>query len=279
MATLVPPIPFDSHMHTRLCGHATGSLLDYVDEAARKGLTRITFTCHIPMRDARFLQEGTRMQLSQLPLYREWVEDARRHGESAGIEVLYGIEAEIHPHQPFMEDMEQILRAEPFDFVLGSLHHMLPAFREWLQEQDFRSDEAIIAAYFDCLAHAARSGRYHSLAHPDVIRLYNTLRGPFLPDAHAEAIQSFIGAVEEAGVCLEINTSGLIKGDFVAHPDPLIAKWALDRHIPFTIGSDSHIPQRVGDAFSSVLDTLRPLGLQSLTCFKKGRPSAFRIPA
>lgn len=273
-----PLVPFDSHMHTRLCGHASGTLLEYVDAAARKGLSRITFTCHIPMRDPRFLHDGTRMHADQLPLYREWVEAARRHGESAGVEVLYGIEAEIHPHLPFMEDMDAILQSESFDFVLGSLHHMLPAFREWLHDQGHLSDEAIISAYFDCLAAAAHSGRYHSLAHPDVIRLYNTLRGPFFPEANAEAIQRFLAAVKAAGICLEINTSGLIKGDFVAHPDPLIAKWALEAGIPFTIGSDSHIPERVGDAFSSVIDSLRPLGLKALTCFKNGLPSTFAIP-
>jgi histidinol-phosphatase (PHP family) len=264
-------------MHTSLCGHAVGNTTAYVEEAARKGLQRITFTCHIPMRDPRFLQDGTRMRLHELPLYRELVETARRHGERLGVEVLCGIEAEIHPHDAFMEDMDALLRSEPFDFVLGSLHHMLPAFREWLQENGHTSDRDIVAAYFDCLSTAARSGRYHSLAHPDVIRLYNTLQAPFLAEAHMEAIDRFLDAVQSAGICLEINTSGLIKGDFVVHPDPLIAAGALRRHIPFTIGSDSHRPERVGDDFSTAINTLRPLGLTSLTCFIGGQPTAFYL--
>lgn len=265
-------------MHTSLCGHAVGQPVDYVQSAAQRGISRITITCHIPMRDPRFNHEGTRMREDQLPLYREWVDAARRKGEALGVEVLYGIEAEIHPHRPFMEEMDQILQREPFDFVLGSLHHMLPAFREWLAEQAHLSDEQIVDAYFRCLADAAQTGRYHSLSHPDVIRIYKTLENPFIPEAHETPIRKFLEAVNSAGTCLEINTSGLIKGDFIAHPDPLIAKWALELDIPFTIGSDSHTPDRVGDDFLAVTNSLRPLGLTHLTCFKDGQPTAYELP-
>jgi histidinol-phosphatase (PHP family) len=264
-------------MHTPLCGHASGHPLQYVEQAAKVGLQRITFTCHIPMRFAGFGQDGIRMRRDQLPLYREIVAQARDHGESLGVEVLCGIEAEIHPHQPFMEEMDAILQTEPFDFVLGSLHHMLPAFRDWLNEQGHHSDETIIEAYFNCIGQAALSGRYHSLAHPDVIRVYNTLKGPFLPENHKEAIHRFLERVREAGICLEINTSGRIKGDYIAHPDPLIADWALGMEIPFTIGSDSHTPERVGDGFAETLNTLQSLGLREVLGFKQGKPTVFKL--
>lgn len=261
---------FDCHMHTHLCGHAYGDPLEYVDVAALRGISLVTFTCHVPMRDDSFAQAGIRMSREELGQYRELVQEAKEHGEQVGVEVLYGIEGEIHPDQDAMEDMGKLIESENFDFVLGSLHHQLPAFRRWLDENDLRTDREIVAAYFQCLAQGAASGRYHSLSHPDVIRIYGTLQGRFDPAEHEAAITQFLDAVSASGVCLEINTSGLIKGDFVTHPDPQIMEWALQRDIPFTIGSDSHAPEMVGQFFEEVIAESKAIGLKHLYYFKNG---------
>jgi histidinol-phosphatase (PHP family) len=262
---------FDCHMHTPLCGHATGDPIEYVDAAASRGITLITFTCHIPMDEDRFAQAGIRMAHEDLPHYREKIDEARAHGLTRGVEVLYGIEAEIHPDEAAMRQMGEILEAEPFDFVLGSLHHMLPAFREYLEENNWTSDTDKIRAYFNCLAQGAASGRYHSLAHPDVIRIYKSLDGPFVPSEHETVITEALDVIASSGVCMEINTSGLIKGDYVVHPDPQIMEWALARGIPFTIGSDSHNPTMVGQYFDEVIPQFKELGLKQLHYFKEGQ--------
>lgn len=264
-------------MHTPLCGHAEGDPNEYVDAAAQNGISLITFTCHIPMREERFAQKGIRMHQSDVPRYRELVGEAREYGARKGVEVLYGIEAEIHPDEEAMAEMDAFIRSEPFDFVLGSLHHMLPAFREWLEARHCVTDEEKIREYFRCLGIGAASGRYHSLSHPDVIRIYSTLEGPFEPAAFEPEIKHFLDIVRANDVCLEINTSGLIKGDFVVHPDPLIMKWALERDIPFTIGSDSHTPERVGTPFEEVLGEFRELGLTELHYFRKGQRQVVAI--
>lgn len=258
-------------MHTPLCGHAHGDPVEYVDAAAERGLNLITFTCHIPMRDDQFAQEGIRMREEDLPAYREMISRAREHGKGLGVEVLTGIEAEIHPDQSAMADMERILRYGNFDFILGSLHHMLPSFRNWLSQNNFHSDQEIIAAYFDCLGDGAVSGRYHSLSHPDVIRIYGTLRGDFRPADHEDVIKRFLDRVAAAGTCLEINTSGLIKGDYEVHPDPLIIDWAIERNVPFTIGSDAHAPHMVGQHFERVIADLKARGLERLHYFREGK--------
>lgn len=262
---------FDCHMHTWLCGHAIGTPTDYVDTARRRGLSMITFTCHIPMPGDGFSQKGIRMNRGDLPLYRELVEEARDYGASHGIEVLHGIEAEIFPDPEIMEEMSELIEDEAFDFVLGSLHHMLPAWRRWMESEGHSTDVDKIRAYFEQLAAGAASGRYHSIAHPDVIRIYSTLEGRFHPSEHEPVIKDCLDTVANSGVCLEINTSGLTKGDYVVHPDPLIMRWALERNIPFTIGSDSHLPERVGDAFPEVLEEFKDLGLEKLHYFKAGQ--------
>lgn len=268
---------FDCHMHTPLCGHAIGEPVEYVEAAAARGISLVTFTCHTPMSGPAFAQTGIRMKAADLPAYRELVAEAREHGESLGVEVLYGIEAEVHPDEAAMADMQALLAGEPFDFVLGSLHHMLPAFKDWLAANDYTSDEEKVAAYFQCLGQGAASGRYHSLSHPDVIRIYGSLEARFDPRRHEAAITHFLDVVADSGVCLEINTSGLIKGDYVVHPDPLIMQWALEREIPFTIGSDSHSPQMVGQFFDQVLADFRAMGLKRLHYFRQGERVAVEL--
>lgn len=262
---------FDCHMHTPLCGHSRGDPQEFVDQAANRGIGLITFTCHIPMNRDDFGQEGTRMRPHQLTEYVQMIQNAAQYGKNLGVEVLTGIEAEIFPDSSVMKEMEHTLAEFPFDFVLGSLHHMLPSYRVWLRENGKISDSEIITSYFQHLGDAAESGRYHSLAHPDVIRVYGTLRKPFQPQEHQNIIETFLDRVAKSGTCLEINTSGRIKGDFVEHPDPQIMEWAAQRDIPFTIGSDSHLPDRVGADFEAVLEEAANRGLKNLNFFRNAQ--------
>lgn len=273
-----PPLRrVDCHMHTPLCGHALGEPVEYVIAAVRNGIQLITFTCHMPMWHDGFRQHGIRMQLMELPRYRDMVAQAREAGRQMGVEVLYGIEAEVSPDPAISEDIRQFVSAEPFDFVLGSLHHMLPAYQQRLDVAGCTTDAQIVERYFADLAAAAASGIYDSLAHPDVIRIYGTLAKRFDPAAHEPAIAAFLDTVAASNTCLEINTSGLIKGDFVVHPDPLIFDWAIARGIPFTIGSDAHSPSMVGQFFGDVIGLFRNRGLDQIHFYRQRQRHALPV--
>jgi len=261
---------FDCHMHTPLCGHAVGDPVEYVAVARQRGLGLITFSCHIPIDEPTFGGPGIRMRRDQLPAYLAMVAEARAYGEMIGVEVLTGIEAEVFPDHAVMKVIDEVLDAHPFDFVLGSLHHQLPAWRGWVAAKGIKGDAAIIRAYFAHLTLGAKSGRYHSIAHPDVIRLYGTLSGPFEPAAFEDEIRTFIQATIDADICMEINTSGMIKGDRVMHPDPLILKWALEMGAKFTIGSDSHAPEMVAQYFEPCIERAQSLGMRTLHYYRSG---------
>lgn len=265
----------DCHMHTVLCGHAFGEPREYVRAAADKGIDLVTFTCHVPMRDTEsFSGEGIRMAIEELPLYRELVADAREYGASIGVEVLYGIEGEYFPEESKLTEQWQLLETEPFDFVLCSLHHQLPVFRRWLQQ--FGAPEAIAEVYFEQVTKAAQTGKYDSIAHPDLIRIYNTIP-PFEPETQERAIKKMLAAVAASNTCLEVNTSGLIKQIFELHPAPSILAWAAELQVPLTLGSDSHRPEHVGQHFPEVLELLRSLGFDELHYFRQRQRIAYAI--
>jgi histidinol-phosphatase (PHP family) len=261
----------DCHMHTPLCGHAVGEPVEYVKSAADQGLDLITFTCHVPMFDESFGGQRIRMHVDQLEDYYTRVALARKEGEQLGVEVLCGIEGEVFPISSQLDKMKELILSQPFDFVLGSLHHQLKAYKLWIIEQKLETDEAIIRDYFRHLTDAARSGFYHSMSHPDVIRIYGTIDSDsFIPENFENEIRGLLKACAEEGTCLEVNTSGLSKGVYEVHPDPLILDWAHEEGVKLTLGSDAHAPARVGQHFDKVLPLLKSKGFDRLHYFKNG---------
>lgn len=264
-------------MHTPLCGHAREEPVEFVAAAHEQGISLITFTCHTPISEEGFRQAGIRMHENQLPTYFAMVDEAHAFGETVGVEVRVGIEAEIFPDEEHMADMDRILRGQPFDFVLGSLHHQLPIYRERVAAQGLTDDTEIVRRYFLEMADGIRSGRYHSIAHPDVIRIYGTV-DRFEPEELVDAFAPVIDAAVETDTCLEVNTSGLIKGVYQVHPDPLFLRLACERGVKLTMGSDAHTPSQVGQEFDHVYGLMREAGFTRMHYFREGTRFELPIP-
>jgi len=258
----------DSHMHTELCGHAQGHPVEYVEMAARLGLTRVTITCHMPLEIPAFGGPRIRMPLERYPEYLELIEAARFRGDEVGVEVLKGIEAEVFPDAPVQKRIGLWLKEQSFDFVLGSLHHHTDAYQSWLRDHGKFSDDDKIKTYFADIADGDRTGLFDSMSHPDVIRIYGTLEGAFMPELYETEIRAAIAAAVEQDICWEVNTSGLLKGDYLAHPDPLILKWGCEMGLKLTMGSDAHLPRSVGHAFRRMISELNQIGFKTIHYFR-----------
>ncbi|MGJ3244046.1 MAG: histidinol-phosphatase [Opitutales bacterium] len=264
-------------MHTTLCGHAVGDPESYMRQAASADIDLVCVTCHIPMEDPGFGQMGIRMAEAELPLYWDWIGRARETGETLGVRVLGGIEAEVFPETKPLEAMDRLIADEPFDFVLGSLHHQLPVYRQWLNRHKIRDDLRIIDTYFRHLIDGVYSGRYDSMSHPDVIRLYGTVNHYEATD-HLGVIHDFLDALVETDTCMEVNTSGLTKGTCVVHPDPGILALAAEKGVRLTLGSDAHHPSSVGQFFPRVVADLHAFGFREIHYFAKRVRHSLPLP-
>ncbi|NCG08167.1 MAG: histidinol-phosphatase HisJ family protein [Verrucomicrobia bacterium] len=264
-------------MHTPLCGHAMGHPIEYALAARNAGIDLVTVTCHIPMEWEDFGQAGIRMPLEDLDSYVEMVGKAAAVAKDLGVEMLCGIEAEVFPDEIHMESMDTVLAAYDFDFVLGSLHAQCRSYVGWLQRNKVKDDAIKIDSYFRHLKDGAQSGRYDSMSHPDVIRTYGVV-SQFNPAEHEEVIRDFLQAVVDGDMCMEVNTSGLTKGDFEVHPDPLILDWASEMGVKLTMGSDAHMPTSVGQYFDPVLTLLREKGFRDLHYFRGRERQRIDLP-
>ncbi|MCD0165498.1 histidinol-phosphatase [Deinococcus sp. 12RED42] len=248
---------FDSHMHTPLCGHATGSPREYAQAALDAGLAGICFTDHMPM--PAWYDAPWRMRLDQLAQY---VEDVRAvQAEFAGrLDVRLGLEADFHPGTERF--VEEVLGAHPWDYVIGSIHY-IGAWGfdnpEFIAEYDSRDLEGLYRDYYALAEGAAKSGLFDSIGHLDLPKKF----GHRDPDGYA-ALHA-LDVIAERGVALDFNTAGWRKPVAEAYPAPDLTRAAAERGIPFVLGSDAHKPGEVGHRFTDAIKQIHDVGGRIVT--------------
>lgn len=268
-ANPAPVRMFDSHMHTPLCRHAIGEPEEYAERAAARGLAGIIVTCHSPMPDGWF--GGVRMAPEELTDYFARVGRAAR-AFAGRVEVRLGMESDYFPGmEPWLRELHG--RA-PFDYILGSIHYF---GNEYVERFGKGGDAEFLAAYFRNLVASAESGLFDCLAHPDLIKNHFGNRWRF--EEAEPLIAVALDRIARTGVAMELNTSGMIKTIAEMNPGPRMLRMMADRKIPVVIGSDSHMPTRVGDRFEDALDLLEKAGYRTVSVFEKRKRTELPIPA
>ena len=249
---------YDSHMHSPLCKHARGPLSAYAEQAEKKGLRGITFTCHSPMPAG--WDAGLRMTLAQLPEYVEMVEGARV--EFAGrVEARLGMESDYFPGMEAWID-ELHSRAD-FSYILGSVHALTKEYKAKYLEGSTRLEYE--KSYFENLANAAETGLYDCLSHPDIVKIANPKQYDVAD--HLDTIKRSLDRIAATGIAMELNTSGLNKSYPEMNPGDVMLREMALRGIPVVIGSDSHDAHRVGADFEVALANMQNAGYERVSYF------------
>lgn len=262
-------LPADYHTHTFRCRHACGDAAAYVAAAERAGVAEIACTDHIPFPNEP--DPMYRMVEADFAGYLEAVGQAR---EGAGIPVLLGMEADFTPELTAAGWVPRLAERAEFDVVLGSVHTGpywdFKAGDPWLTGDVVAE---VWRGYFTRYAEMARSGFYDVGAHFDLPKR----RAVFLPEAvQREIVLPALDAVAEAGMALEINTSGLGHPCGEVYPSLCILRWARERGIGLTFGSDAHDPNGVGRGFAEAVALARAAGYEDAVRFRARKP--FRVP-
>lgn len=235
--------------------------------AQARGLAGITVTCHNPLPDG--IAARIRMAESELPQYLDLVA-ATREELSGRVDVRLGLEAD------FMSGLEGYLENQlasaPFDYVLGSVHwHMAEwQHRFWVVD----SPRQLYEAYFEELAKAAETRLFDCLAHPDLVKNASPDRWSF--EDQRDLVARALDRIAATGVAMELNTSGRLKPLPEFNPGPTMLAMMKEREIPVVVGSDAHVPERVGDGYEDALDVLQAAGYHEVSMFA-GR-KRYRLP-
>ena len=238
----------DFHSHHYRCGHAFGTMRDYIESALAYGATYFGVSDHGP---AYWLagdhaKPGIQMALSEMPNY---VAEARAlQAEYADrIALSVGVEADYIEGRE--EDLALLLASQDFDYVLGSVHYCGADQKEeivsifnrsrWEREQP----EETFREYYRLIIKAAESGLFDILSHLTAIESYSPPLTKILRD---ELYPPVADAVASSGCIVEINTSGYRKrGGEEPFPNRTMLKLLIERGVPLTFSSDCHNPTEV----------------------------------
>jgi len=250
-------------MHTALCGHATGSLEDYVQQAIAIGLKEIGFSDHAPMVHER--HPGVTMDFRQLPLYHKLIDEVKKkYGDKIGIK--YALEADFIPG--FKAKTKKIISGYPYDYIIGSVHYVNgwavddPVTIEKWKTQDI---DQVWRDYFKLLRQSAQSGMFQIIGHCDLPKKFGHRPTVDISDEVKATAKVF----KETGVAIEINTSGLRKPVKEMYPSPAHLRIYCAAGVPLTFGSDAHTPGDVGKNFKEAVALAKSAGYNEYLIFNK----------
>jgi histidinol-phosphatase (PHP family) len=254
---LPAPLLYESHCHTPLCKHASGSPSDYAAIAEQRGLKGIIVTCHGPLPDGLGIEH--RMAPEQFETYVDLVAQAREEFADR-VDVRLGIESDFLPGYEWWA--EKLHARVPLHHVLGSVHMQVTHYKA----RYFTGDAfAYQQTYFEHLAQSAESGLFDTLAHPDLVK--NEAPHEWNYARIKPHIQRALDRIAKTGVAMELNTSGLNKALPEMNPGPQTLSLVRERGIPIVLGADAHRPARVSDRFEQALRLLDELGFETVSYF------------
>ncbi len=193
------------------------------------------------------------------------------------LNVVCGIELG-NAHQ-YPAEAAAVLRAHPYEFVIGSLHNLRDVPDFCMLKYDMMTD-AHIARLFDraldeTVEMAATTDGLTSIGHITYIHRYITLSGKsFSFKPYYEKLEHLYRVLIDREIALELNVSTLWKGLGVSMPTLELLKLYVDcggRLV--TVGSDAHAPETLGKAIRKGYALLQTVGIDHVLTVRNGTRS------
>ncbi len=212
------------------------------------------------------------MDPEQFNDYVTLIERAADHMTEHDFEVKLGMESDWFPG---MEDWLKTLHSRAdFHYILGSVHYHIPEYRAEFWKGD---GEAFQMGYFRHLADAAETGLFDCISHPDLVK--NAFPETWDFDLVQPVIAESLDRIQQSGVAMELNTSGIHKAFPEMNPGNEMLSMMAERDIPVVIGSDSHQPRRVAAQFDDALEALAEVGFREVSFFHERQRQSLPIEA
>ncbi|MBD1382909.1 histidinol-phosphatase [Metabacillus arenae] len=260
-------ITFDFHTHHSRCGHAEGSIRDYIEAAIEKKLDLIGISDHSPYFAHEEDQPYPHIAMAKSHFHEYISEVLQLKQEYKGkIEVLLGVESDFFPNH--IELYRKHYTKYPFDYIIGSVHHVngIGIFKkgrwEGLTEGEKQQTKE---NYYMLIEQSARSGLFDILGHIDAMKGYY----PSFSAIETGAIEHTLKAIAENDIAIEVNTSGKMKDCGGWYPADDLLERACYHGVKITLGSDAHDPSRVGEDFELVRKRLKELGFTEWAYFRE----------
>ncbi|MEW6624637.1 MAG: histidinol-phosphatase HisJ family protein [Bacillota bacterium] len=265
----------DYHIHPNYSIDASPvQIRDYCYKALELNLTEICFTTHIELDPVRreidnfIVSNGKKLSVfnhAWLDSYFGEITRAQDEFQHANLKVKAGIE--VGYCRGCEKDMERIINNYPFDFVLGAIHCLnhiaISSMKESPSYFQNKSLAALRTDYFTTLQEAVATGLFDCIAHVDLYLRYGIRHyGPGVLTVHRGVVEPIFREMARREMGLEVNTSSRRRGLKEFHPTREILTLAAKAGIKiFTVGSDAHSLDELGDYIDKALALLKEYNL------------------
>jgi histidinol-phosphatase (PHP family) len=240
----------------------------YREVAAERGIEELGVAEHIH----RFTQA---LAIWQHPFWRRWaLDDVDDYCAFVREEtdLRLGIEADYVSGRE--DRIAGFLDAREWDYVVGSVHFVQDAAVD-MEDPDYEHvwgrgerPDRIWQRYFETLAHAARSGLYDIMAHPDLVKVWGVAR-PLPERDPRHYYEPAVEAMLEADVAIEMSTAGLRKPVGELYPGRALLEMAVDAGLPIALSSDAHLPDQIGFRYDDAVAALADAGVTQICVFER----------
>jgi histidinol-phosphatase (PHP family) len=278
----------DYHIHADYSIDAEGTVEQFCEVAANKGLKEIAFTTHVDAdrtgQDHFVMVRGRKVDVKNGLWLEEYENHVRTAGDElsgGGLKVLLGAELDCYPDVE--HDLPERFFSTDFDIILGSVHlidHVaISAGSSATQILKKYSAEELGAKYFSTLLEAVECKHFDVLAHLDLYKRFGEqYYGDIVADLWRPHIEELATKMHKNEVGFEINTSPWRRGGTEAMPGPKLMAALVDRGIStITLGTDAHRPADVGTGINRAIDELKRIGVNTITRFSQRRPKQTKI--
>ncbi|MTI81417.1 MAG: histidinol-phosphatase HisJ family protein [Firmicutes bacterium] len=254
----------DYHLHTARCGHASGTMQQYIDAARQVGLTEVGIADHIPMYWLPSEKRDPEVAMTDKELTGYIVEVQQLQQANLDITIKLGLEVDYIPGHE--KAAEEIISSLPLDYVLGSVHYLdgwgfdNP---EYMHKFDQWNLYELYQHYFDTVCQGAKSGLFNIMAHTDLIKKFGHRPNWDLSPLYEQVASTFA----ESAVSVELNTAGLRYPALEQYPSKELLKVLYKHKVPVTMGSDAHNPQQVGQDIKIARQMLIEVGYKEIATF------------
>lgn len=172
------------------------------------------------------------------------------------------------------------------DYLIGSVH-FVPGKKGFFEADGSR--ESVLAGIKSCFGGNVKNAvrEYFSLekemletcsfsilGHTDVIRKQNG-GGYSLFDENAawyrSELKSVASAAARAGICVEVNTGGMLRSQMKSpYPSLYFLSLLRERNVPVTISSDAHSAAGLDWQFEETVEYIKSAGYTELAYYKDG---------
>ena len=266
----------DLHTHTKLCGHASGRVEEYLYQAEKLGLAYYGVADHFPFPPG--YDPLSRMNEADYIYYRDSVKRLKVLGKKSGVKVLYGAEIDFVPGR--MDEVRKAAEKEDFDFIIGSIHYVwckgTPPEGFPFDNDDFIAGfdtygtDCIWEDYAERLCEFVQDFSMDTLGHLDLPKKFGHRHSD--PALFLKKLMPALEYAGKKGIALEINTAGLRKKVHELYPSLELLKAAKSCGMPLTFGSDAHSPGDVGADFDRAIELAKAASYRSILVFEKRSP-------